>query len=99
MYGTCDDEERNSERMTSMHPYTMESNLFLVGYLTRMIWNNEDSKELFRTKLAMIAFYNKLDALVQKDPRRRPSLARVVEDLMGFEYNFPVPDSCFRRTL
>ena len=99
MYGTRDNEKRNLERMKNMHLYTMGSDAFLVGYLARMIWNNEDSKELFKTKLETIIFRNKLGALVHEDPRRRPSLVRVVEDLMDLRYHFPVPDSCFRHML
>jgi hypothetical protein len=99
VYGERDDPDRNLKRMKDMHPYTMESDAFAVGYLARMIWNNEDSTELFKHNKTKIAFGVKLDALVNEDPKKRPSLAKVVEDLMSSRYNFPIPERCFRRKL
>ena len=99
VYGPRDDEERNLERMKRMHLYTKETDAFSVGFLAKMIWKGEDCKELFKDTSIAIALSLKLDALIHEDPTKRPSLARVVEDLMGPPYNFKVPDSCFRCTL
>jgi hypothetical protein len=99
VYGPRDDEERNLERMKRMHLYTKETDAFSVGFLAKMMWKGEDCKELFKDTSIAIAFSLKLDALIHEDPTKRPSLARVVEDLMGPPYNFKVPDSCFRCTL
>jgi len=98
VYGPRDDEERNLERMKSQHPYTMEADAFSVGFLAKMIWDNEPNDDLFKSEYALVAFRNKLDCLVQEDPTKRPSLAKVV-DLLSSTYNFPIPDSCFRYTL
>ena len=99
VYGPPNDEERNLERMKRTHPYTRESDAFSVGFLAKMIWKGEDCKELFKDTMCAIAFSVKLDAFVNEDPTKRPSLARVVEVLLGPPYNFKVPDSCFRYTL
>ena len=99
VYGPRNDEERNLKRMKDMHPYMMESDAFAVGYLARMIWNNKDSAELLKHDMTKIAFGLKLDALVNEDPKKRPSLAKVVEDLMSSRYNFPILERCFRRKL
>ena len=99
VYGPRDDEERNLDRMKRMHPFTRESDAFLVGFLAKMIWKGEESQGLFRDTFSAIAFAVKLDALIDEDPTKRPSLAKVVHDLMGPPYNFKVPDVCFRNTI
>ena len=99
MYGPPNDEERNLERMKRTHLCAKESDAFLVGFLAKMIWKGEDCKDLFNNTMCAIAFSTKLNALLHEDPTKRPSLARVVEDLLGPPYNFKVPDSCFRFTL
>lgn len=99
VYGPPNDDERNLKRMKRLHPYTRESDAFSVGFLAKMIWKGEDSKELFKDTGDAMAFSVKLDALVREDPTKRASLATVVMDLMGPPYNFKVPDSCFRYTI
>ena len=95
-FGPPDDEERNLDRMRTLHPYTMAAEAFAVGYLGRQIWNNEDSPELFKTEYTKVNFGLKLDALCNPDPRRRPTLAKLVEEFRSSKFNFPVPESCFR---
>ena len=99
MYGLSNDEECNLERMKRTHPCTKEFDAFSVGFLAKMIWKGKDCKDLFKDTMCAIAFSTKLDALLHKDPTKRPSLASVVEDLLGPPYNFKVPDCCFRFTL
>jgi hypothetical protein len=77
----------------------MAAEAFAVGYLGRQIWNNEDSPELFKTEYTKVNFGLKLDALCNPDPRRRPTLAKLVEEFRSSRFNFPVPESCFRNHL
>jgi hypothetical protein len=99
MYGPSNDNERNLEHMKRMHLYTKESDAYSVGFLVKMIWRGKDCKEFFKDTIGLISFSVKLDALIHEDPRKMPSLARVVEDLMGPPYNFKVRDCRFRYTI
>ncbi len=96
VYDPPNDEECNLERMKRTHLCTRECDAFSVGFLAKMIWRGEDCKELFKDTMDLIGFSIKLDALVHEDPSKKPSLAKVIEDLMGLPYNFKVPDCCFR---
>ena len=85
--------------MKNKHPYTMAVDAFAVGYLVKKIWRNKNNDELFKHKWMKVGFALKLDALVDEDLRKRPTLAKVVEILMGPLFNFPVPENYFRHTL
>ena len=99
LYGKKDDEERNLERMKRMHPCTTLSDAFSVGHLAKKIWREEDCPELFKDSISKIVFSSKLDGLLNEDPTKRLSLAKVVNDLMSPPYNFQAPNGCFRYTL
>lgn len=99
VYGPPNDEDRNLERMKREHPFTMKFDAFSVGVLASMIWNREESSELFKDSGDHMIFQVKLDGLIRPDPKERLSLAKVVEDLMGPPYNFKLPESCFRFSI
>ena len=77
----------------------MTANAFVVGYLAKTIWRNENNDEHFKHKSMKVGFALKLDALVDEDPKKRPTLAKVVKILMSLLFNCPIPENCFRHTL
>ena len=99
MYGEYDDPERNFDKMRKEHPHTLASDAYSVGWLAKQIFRDETQKDLFAHDAIKVGFSLKLDALLEKDPKRRPTLAKVVESLMALPYNFPISDKCFRTIL
>ena len=70
VYAERSNPERNLESMKKKHKNTMASDAFAVGYLAKTIWHYEHSDDLFKDEAMHVGFVLKLDALVDKDPRR-----------------------------
>ena len=85
------DPERNFDKMRKDHPHTLASDAYLVGWLAKRIFRDKTQHELFAHDAIKIGFSLKLDALLEIDPKRRPTLAKVVESLIALLIAFRSP--------
>jgi hypothetical protein len=69
--------ETSIERVQRKHLYTKELNAYSVGKLALRIWNDEWNRILFKTVQCGSIFLSKLNALTNKDPTKKPSIASI----------------------
>jgi hypothetical protein len=60
------------------------------------IWDDEWDKDLFKTADGASIFLSKLNALTKEDPKKRPSIASVLDIFTSSFYKTKLPDCCFR---
>jgi hypothetical protein len=58
---------------------TKEADAYSIGKVALHIWNDEWDKNLFKTTSGASIFLSKLNALINKDPKKRPSLASILD--------------------
>lgn len=98
VYGARDS-STSLERMRRNHLYSKEADAYSVGRLATTIFNDEFDKEVFVDTSAQAYFKMKLKELCEPDPRKRVTLAKVVEQLTSPPFKFMPPEMCFRRSI
>jgi hypothetical protein len=76
--------------------YTKEADAYSVGKVVQLIWEDEWDKELFKSAVGANIFLYKLHQLQHKDPKKRPSLASILEIFTSAPHEMELPDCCFR---
>jgi hypothetical protein len=88
--------ETSLERVQRRHLYTKEADAYSVGKVAQLIWKDEWYKELFKSVVGASIFLYKLHQLQQEDPRKRPTLASILEIFTSAPHEMELPDCCFR---
>jgi hypothetical protein len=88
--------ETSLVRVQRRHLYTKEADAYLVGKMALCIWNDEWDKILFKTVGGASILLSKLKAITNNDPKKRPSLASVLDIFTSSFYKMELPDCCFR---
>jgi hypothetical protein len=88
--------ETSLEHVQRRHLYTKEANAYSVGKVALHIWDDEWDKDLFKTTdVRARIFLSKLNALTNKDPKKRPSLASVLDIFTSSPDKIELPYCCF----
>ena len=59
--------------------YTKEVDAYSIGKVALGIWDDKWDKNLFKTTHGASIFLSKLKTLTNKDPKKRPSLASILD--------------------
>jgi serine/threonine protein kinase len=87
--------ETSLERVQRRHLYTMEADAYSVGKVAQLIWEDEWDKELFKSAVGASIFLYKLHQLQHEDPRKRPTLASILEIFTSAPHKMELLDCCF----
>jgi hypothetical protein len=66
--------------------YTKEADAYSVGKAAQLIWEDKWDKELFKGAVGTSIFLYKLHQLQYEDPKKRPTLASILEIFTSTPY-------------
>jgi hypothetical protein len=76
--------------------YTKEVDAYSVGKVAQLIWEDKWDKELFKGAIGTSILLYKLHQLQHEDPKKRLSLASILEIFTSAPHEMELPDCCFR---
>jgi hypothetical protein len=76
--------------------YTKEADAYSIEKVVLSIWDDEWDKDLFKTADGASIFLSKLNTFTNEDPKKRHSLASVLDIFTSSPYKMELLDCCFR---